>query len=429
MNSFQYDRQSIQSVPNLINIRFSDDCFHLLFSYFPIHTLLSLRSVCKRWKTVIEDIFKKKQSLKLFGSIGSIDCFVENVANLKISEQIHFPKIIDFNYDGFLINTKLNSGRHASIVLASLFPNVKRLVINCPQLMQQPNVPLIRLLYRWRFTLCSIILYSLPSNCDQLWRTLQHCSSLKHLCAVRFYRTIIPETFSLLPQMESFGLAHYLLDPVPILSQLKSCYALKLSWISINRQQIETIIELNSNLTFNLRKLCLGLLSTSTLSSSSSSLFLSRIDNFRQVLTTICNRFQHLTFLDILMSDQLPFEELLLIISRLTSLNELWIYVGRHQLEDWNDNNNNNRYDEMVEKIIIKRKQLHSIRKLYVEIYDLSLEQFRQSIAYRFPNVEHLTVKMNFSFDSELNSKIRMIEFEQLIRSQFKYLIDYHLKK
>ena len=85
------------------------------------------------------------------------------------------------------------------------------------------------------------------------------------------------------------------------------------------------------------------------------------------------------------------------------NLTELWFYLGRHQIDT-------------DPRKLYPMPQLPSIKSLYMEIYDLTTEQFCLCIGGLFPNLTELTVKIDPEFVSERD------RFRAKVQEEFTHL-------
>ena len=104
--------------------------------------------------------------------------------------------------------------------------------------------------------------------------------------------------------------------------------------------------------------------------------------------------------------NKLPLLELIPDLSQLRKLTYLWLYISRNQL------------DAELSKMN-SLPVLLSVRVLYLEIFDLTIDQFCGHVAPLFPNLEVLTLKC-LEFDQ--------IQLERQLKVCFKCLQTFKLK-
>ena len=322
MNDNDGDHRYLRST---INSALNDDCLRILFErHFSLRSQLQLRLVCKRWYALITQILGARRSLKLFGSTNAVEFFLKSVENFKVNEQIDFPGIDHYEYDGLLLCGSERLSRAACKALPAIFPTVRRVVINFPSMNHWPDV-LAELLYAWRDSLQILIIYSLPpipnsensnknnaaydyddNSFEQLWSVLNSLKALKKICLTRLpYKMCLPAADrlpQLLHQLDHFSISHYLHDVEPIFVQLHAVEALKFTGIQLDASRMETILRSNPSLMTNITILGIGRILCSPNNKNS------RIDNFVELLHLACTRLTRLDFLDILMADQVSWE-------------------------------------------------------------------------------------------------------------------------
>ena len=191
----------------------------------------------------------------------------------------------------------------------------------------------------------------------------------------------------------------YTYNLTPILKQLgPNLKSLQLSWVPLSVFQLERLLDHNPALQTSLNHLSLGMISSTGT--------MSRMENFKLLLNLISNQLTSLQFLDILMADQLPLVELVPILSRVPNLEELWLYIGCHQL-----GGSRARSLEQLHRL----PRLTTVKSVYLEIYDLSIWQFCTWISHLFPNVQKLKVKCDYEAKT-------IAKLKEWARKEFKQL-------
>ena len=151
--------------------------------------------------------------------------------------------------------------------------------------------------------------------------------------------------------------------------------------VILNDEMLQKIIRLNPQIVFNLRCLSLGTISPPSC--------IDRYLNLKQVLNFFCMHFKNIFFIDMLFADQLLLQELIPILSQLSTLTELWIYVGRHMLP------NNSKFQ------ISSLPPLTKVTSLYIEVHDINPTQLTKMLSYLFPNLKALTLRV----EADINEK------------------------
>lgn len=256
-----------------------------------------------------------------------------------------------------------------ALLLPTLFPNVKIFGFSFKESIES-KIPL--LIDQWSANLTVLIMSELPKSeetLQQFWKTLVTLSKLTNLTFIRTFRHPIPSAiYPILNQLTNFSLVHYLSDLVPILSQLTTIKELSIHWVYLSAEQMAKAIEQNSNLK-QLEMLYIGFIFSQNGD---------REKNYQHLFWFICQNFKALKKLDNQYGDQLDLSDIIHGLSELTSLAELWIYVGRHQLKQAD---------------LSSLPQLHSVKILRLEIFELTVEQFFTFTSRTFPNLEQLILR------------------------------------
>ncbi len=344
----------------------SDDVLRLIFQCLPVRELVRLQPlICTRWQSLIGQIMLTNTELFFF----------EYRHEVKAVNRAIFERCLEdeFRYDNtvLLLNSTDPEGFDPSqaFLLPTLFPNVKTFGFSFKESIES-KIPL--LIDKWSANLMHLIMSDLPKSeeiLQQFWKTLVTLSKLNSLTFIRTYRHPLPsQIYPILTQLKSFVLVHYLSDVVPIFSQLTSITEMSIHWVYLSAEQLAKAIEMNSNLK-RLENLYMGFIFSQNGD---------REKNYQHLLWFICQNFKEIKKLDIMYGDHLPISNLIHCLSGLTSLSELWLYIGRQQLDQTNLN---------------LLPQLHSVKILRLEIFELTIEQFFTFISHTFPNLEELTLR------------------------------------
>lgn len=174
------------------------------------------------------------------------------------------------------------------------FPNVNDLVINSTSF---DTLDLANFLEPWRLCLDSFSNFGLPKylNTIQLNRFLECINTMSKLTKLHLqintgYR--FPDNFTIVSQLLMFRLTSYSFDLVPILSHISSNIFLFLSNVYLGPDQLEELIKRNPLV----KQKILGFDFGFFLSKSN------RIENFSKTFHFVCDQFQELQFMDLMVS-------------------------------------------------------------------------------------------------------------------------------
>ncbi len=342
----------------------SDDVLRLILQTLPVRELIRLKPlICTRWKLLIGQIMLTTTELHFYEFRHEV-----KAVNRAISER-NFDIRLDETV--LLLNKTDPEGFDPSkaLLLPTLFPNVKVFGFSFKESIES-KIPL--LIDQWSANLTVLIMSELPKleeTLQQFWKTLVTLSKLTNLTFIRTFRHPIPSAiYPILNQLTNFSLVHYLSDLVPILSQLTTIKELSIHWVYLSAEQMAKAIEQNSNLK-QLEMLYIGFIFSQNGD---------REKNYQHLFWFICQNFKALKKLDNQYGDQLDLSDIIHGLSELTSLAELWIYVGRHQLKQAD---------------LSSLPQLHSVKILRLEIFELTVEQFFTFTSRTFPNLEQLILR------------------------------------
>ena len=342
----------------------SDDVLRLILQTLPVRELIRLKPlICTRWKLLIGQIMLTTTELHFYEFRHEV-----KAVNRAISER-NFDIRLDETV--LLLNKTDPEGFDPSkaLLLPTLFPNVKIFGFSFKESIES-KIPL--LIDQWSANLTVLIMSELPKleeTLQQFWKTLVTLSKLTNLTFIRTFRHPIPSAiYPILNQLTNFSLVHYLSDLVPILSQLTTIKELSIHWVYLSAEQMAKAIEQNSNLK-QLEMLYIGFIFSQNGD---------REKNYQHLFWFICQNFKALKKLDNQYGDQLDLSDIIHGLSELTSLAELWIYVGRHQLKQAD---------------LSSLPQLHSVKILRLEIFELTVEQFFTFTSRTFPNLEQLILR------------------------------------
>lgn len=342
----------------------SDDVLRLILQTLPVRELIRLKPlICTRWKLLIGQIMLTTTELHFYEFRHEV-----KAVNRAISER-NFDIRLDETV--LLLNKTDPEGFDPSkaLLLPTLFPNVKIFGFSFKESIES-KIPL--LIDQWSANLTVLIMSELPKSeetLQQFWKTLVTLSKLTNLTFIRTFRHPIPSAiYPILNQLTNFSLVHYLSDLVPILSQLTTIKELSIHWVYLSAEQMAKAIEQNSNLK-QLEMLYIGFIFSQNGD---------REKNYQHLFWFICQNFKALKKLDNQYGDQLDLSDIIHGLSELTSLAELWIYVGRHQLKQAD---------------LSSLPQLHSVKILRLEIFELTVEQFFTFTSRTFPNLEQLILR------------------------------------
>lgn len=342
----------------------SDDVLRLILQTLPVRELIRLKPlICTRWKLLIGQIMLTTTELHFYEFRHEV-----KAVNRAISER-NFDIRLDETV--LLLNKTDPEGFDPSkaLLLPTLFPNVKVFGFSFKESIES-KIPL--LIDQWSANLTVLIMSELPKSeetLQQFWKTLVTLSKLTNLTFIRTFRHPIPSAiYPILNQLTNFSLVHYLSDLVPILSQLTTIKELSIHWVYLSAEQMAKAIEQNSNLK-QLEMLYIGFIFSQNGD---------REKNYQHLFWFICQNFKALKKLDNQYGDQLDLSDIIHGLSELTSLAELWIYVGRHQLKQAD---------------LSSLPQLHSVKILRLEIFELTVEQFFTFTSRTFPNLEQLILR------------------------------------
>ncbi|KAJ6216121.1 hypothetical protein RDWZM_007278 [Blomia tropicalis] len=398
----------MMSIDNLPN-----DCLRLILIRCPLSQLVHLRAVSFHWCSVIETIFKKKKTLKLFGSSYDIEKYLYVLTNFKAINTEREISLFNFEADSLIISE--TKPELACYEIVKLFPNVRNLYIRCYQLFRIEQLGTV-LFQQLCNQLNLLWIYGLPANGivpHSFWSSIGQMSALKRLFLIRVYNCHIPSQLTIFQQLNQLVLTHNLQDVNPILIRLKSIQTLKLNMINYNCEKLDQLLEANPLILKNLISLGLGTITCSNIN---------RLKNFKLLLNRFCVKFHEIRTLDLIMADQIPLIELIPIISQLKQLNQLWLYIGRHQLECDNNEDEDNEHNQHNHgsSLFYRIPQLLTVQTLYLEIYDVSIEQFIHWIGSLFPNVKVLTIKCEYDRNERIDLRSKStIEFKQLEQLYF----------
>ncbi|KAH9393731.1 hypothetical protein TYRP_021453 [Tyrophagus putrescentiae] len=430
----------------------SSDCLFAIFARFPMPELLSLRVLNSNWNFLINDHCSRTHSLQLFGSWYDQNRHEITIAKRHFSYIIDFGDLKARN--AMAILKSADSKREAELqpfcIIPDTFPNIYNLMINNCQELYELHLP--AMLKRWP-KLTTLSLHSIPGP-EKLhplfWSSINALTCLRSLNLVHMFSSVLPAEFPALKYLSHFALVHYRGPVAPILAQLgPNCQSIVLCWVYLNFKHFESLLRINPHLAkrlehltleyinstlcsrmenfelilrlaaehfTNLRSLNIMLADMPILSQLTTIKELSihwvylsaeqmakaieqnsnlkqlemlyigfifsqngdREKNYQHLFWFICQNFKALKKLDNQYGDQLDLSDIIHGLSELTSLAELWIYVGRHQLKQAD---------------LSSLPQLHSVKILRLEIFELTVEQFFTFTSRTFPNLEQLILR------------------------------------
>ncbi len=236
-----------------------DDCIILILKQcrLPLQGLICLRSVCRRWQSIIiRQICYRKRTLKLFGSVES-----------DLITYCNF--LLDYNLESNDRYRLKPIGRDDDMVvridcehnyLCDLFPGIENLVVYLTRFSSRMfNMPY---LLENLGCLTSLTLIYMPYPIDlqhQVWSAINSMETLKELNLFYIFQCTISDEMPALAKLESFSLDGYYGDIVSVLRQLgPSLRRLHLDDIHCSIEQLQQGLAANPQLAEGLTHLTIG---------------------------------------------------------------------------------------------------------------------------------------------------------------------------
>lgn len=180
---------------NLINDMLIDDILRIIFDrHFDVRNRLQLRSVCSKWKQIIEPLFATKHAIRLS----------ESKANFQ-SRQIQLAEMPPFEADLHIDNIThmpLSSAQS----LAELLTTAKKFAF---EYTSEYSLIDVSPFFETMTTLTTVILYRLPHNQrthQKILLSLNNLSCLTHLHLCNMHEIQIPDNMTIFAQLEIFKL-------------------------------------------------------------------------------------------------------------------------------------------------------------------------------------------------------------------------------